>query len=248
MTIADLEVQPEFRVGRVFAASLQALVSNPVPLLVLPLLALSPAILIFAVQYASEAARDSTVFTVVAVLAVFCSLVFYVIARAAALYGTVRHLQGRTCELRDCLTNGRRNVWKLISAGFVAELAVGFGYSFFLIPGFFLDTLYWVVEAVAVVERNGVGASLRRSASLTKGNRWRVFGIILVCGVLEVVMEVVPSLLPQSNGYAMLLSAVVWMLSLSYLAFAPVVITVTYYHLRQFKDGVDIDEIAAVFD
>jgi hypothetical protein len=31
-------------------------------------------------------------------------------------------------------------------------------------------------------------------------------------------------------------------------AFAGVVITVTYYDLRVIKEGVDIDQIAAVFD
>jgi hypothetical protein len=115
--------------------------------------------------------------------------------------------------------------------------------------------MYWLVIPVVVMERPGVFASLTRSAQLTKGVRWRLFGTILV---------------PVAVGFALQLT-VVWGTGLSYLAIISnqgsmagviafflvnalasanfaVVNAVAYYDIRQSKEFVEIDQIAAVFD
>ena len=48
-----------------------------------------------------------------------------------------------------------------------------------VIPGLVLSTIWWVAIPVAVVERPGTVASLRRSSELTKGVRWRIFGLFV---------------------------------------------------------------------
>ena len=54
-----------------------------------------------------------------------------------------------------------------------------------MIPGLIIYTVLWLVVPVAVVERPGIVASLRRSSMLTKGYRWQIFGMVLILGVAD---------------------------------------------------------------
>ena len=44
----------------------------------------------------------------------------------------------------------------------------------------FLYIIFWVVIPVAVIERPGPVASLKRSVALTEGHRWKILGIFLL--------------------------------------------------------------------
>lgn len=45
-------------------------------------------------------------------------------------------------------------------------------------PGLALVTIFWVVAPVVVIEQRGVFMSFRHSVELTKGNRWKILGIL----------------------------------------------------------------------
>ncbi len=68
----------------------------------------------------------------------------------------------------------------LIAAGFVAGIAIGFGFILLIVPGLILLTIWAVFAPAIVLERAGVFRSLGRSRELVSGNGWQVFGVIVI--------------------------------------------------------------------
>jgi uncharacterized membrane protein len=108
--------------------------------------------------------------------------------------------------------------------------------------------MLWVAVPVTVIERPGVFASLSRSAVLTKGYRWRIFGayllITLLVAILFGVIAVVVA--PLVGVSATIL--VEWLGSAASSAVGAVLSAVGYFRLRSIKEGVDIEDVAKVFD
>jgi hypothetical protein len=89
---------------------------------------------------------------------------------------------------------------------------------------------------------------MRRSAQLTEGHRWKVFGaIVLLYFGAGIAAQVVTASLTVIGGAMLGLVATLICGAVS-AAFMAIVVVVTYYELRVAKEGVDIDQIAAVFD
>ena len=71
----------------------------------------------------------------------------------------------------------------------IIRLTVGFaflnaGFFALIIPGLIILTLISVAGQAVVVDRTGIFDSLGRSFNLVKENAWRVFGYLLVIGLL----------------------------------------------------------------
>ena len=125
---------------------------------------------------------------------------------------------------------------------------IGLATVLFVIPGILVWLAYLLFVPVIVVEKRGIIDSFNRSAFLTKGRRWAVLGAWLVFGVVALLvfalLIVVGGLV--SLGIVLPLLAYVW--QALFTAFSAVMTAVSYYYLRVDKEGVAIDEIAAVFD
>ena len=106
--------------------------------------------------------------------------------------------------------------------------------------------MLYVAIPVAVIERPGVVDSLRRSAQLTKGNRWTLSWILGLIGLLQVLVGFISEVIP-SMGLAIDVPVDIAIQAFFAALFA-VVSGVAYLNLRYVKEGVGIDEIAAVFD
>jgi hypothetical protein len=99
---------------------------------------------------------------------------------------------------------------------------------------------------------------MRRSAELTNGFRWKIFGIgllvlisgLVVVGAISFFNGLLIGQLLGPKGVmgdiAVLVSSLV--LISAFLAFYNSVVVVIYHDLRVVKEGVDTDQIAAVFD
>jgi hypothetical protein len=87
---------------------------------------------------------------------------------------------------------------------------------------------------------------MSRSAELTKGYRWKVFGVIVLMVLIEAVVGGVIGLAFRGlGGISGSLVSTVW--NALTMAFDGVVCAVVYHDLRVVKEGVDIEQIAAVF-
>jgi uncharacterized membrane protein len=49
-----------------------------------------------------------------------------------------------------------------------------------IVPGVILATIWFAALPVCIVEQRGLSASLRRSRELTRGHRWKLFGLMLL--------------------------------------------------------------------
>ena len=104
-----------------------------------------------------------------------------------------------------------------------------------------------------MVERTGVVESLRRSAGLTSGHRWRIFGIMIIIIIVDVGVRAALAYLEYfailQFGDVANLGYLIWFaISIAATAFFAVVEAVCYHDLRVLVDGVDVDEIARVFE
>ena len=170
------------------------------------------------------------------------------LADAAIIYGVVQELRGRGFTFQESLSAGFGRM------GVVLGLSLGVGILVFLaaillvIPGVIVATVYAVAIPVCVAERLGVGASMTRSGFLTRGNRWRIFGILLLVGIVTIVDLLPLRAVAAFVGGLRLEQVVAYLIEAAAGAFNAVVAGVLYYQLRVGKEGVDIERIAAVFD
>jgi hypothetical protein len=104
------------------------------------------------------------------------------------------------------------------------------------------------VVPACVVEGLGPVQSMRRSAELTQGHRWRIFALWFAILVAEIFVQMGLDQVMRPFGYFALVLApqVLWDILVS--AFAAVATAVTYRDLRVAKEGVDTDQVATVFD
>lgn len=75
----------------------------------------------------------------------------------------------------------------LIGASIVYGLGVFLGSLLLVVPGLYLGTIWIAASPVIVVEERPVFEALGRSRQLVQGSGWRVFGLMLITGVIAVV-------------------------------------------------------------
>jgi len=169
------------------------------------------------------------------------------LATAAMSYGTYESLRGRPASLAQCLKKGLPLIIPAIVIVILWGLAVIAGFLLLVVPGVILATIWYVIIPVAVVERPGIVAAFSRSAELTRGNRWRVFGIMLVVGAITWVINLLAGFM-SLFGNASAVSLASWIAAAATLVIGSVVVAVVYYYLRIAREGGSIEDIAAVFD
>lgn len=127
--------------------------------------------------------------------------------------------------------------------------------SFALVIGLlWVYAVFYVMAPAAVIERAGFG-SLRRSAQLTKEYRWPIVGLIIVIGIITVVVQLIAGFivgllaLAATSLIGMVLIGVLFSALVGFgYALAGIAIALVYARLREIKEGVEVDQIAKVFD
>lgn len=178
------------------------------------------------------------------------------VQQAAVVRGTVLYETGRPSGWRSLLETVGPVVVPVVLITLIYVVAVTLGCVLLLVPGLFLATAWGVSIPVAVTERLGVTASLRRSWSLTAGHRWGVFGAFFLIGLVVLLISVVGGFLggvvaALGGGTVMTvaLAAVVRAVLQGVVgAFSSAGLATVYTHLRRAKEGITPAALAAVFD
>ena len=247
----------EFRVGRVIGRGFAILFRNIVSFglltgsITLPMMllqfAFSPFMPADVTTGAELESPTITVWVGIVAFAILYQLMSYLVT-AALVYGTIQDLRGHRVSLVTCIRQGLRLVFPVIGVAFIAGLATFAGMVVFVVPGFIVMTMLWVVIPVAVVEKPGVFASLKRSAELTKGSRWRIFGVLIVGLLISMAANAIEQLITAGIDI-FIFTVVVQFLSLVFFtALWAIFFAVCYHDLRVAKEGTDVEQIAAVFD
>lgn len=196
---------------------------------------------------------------------------------AALMFGVVERLRGRKASIGASIGRGLPRVgsvvvvailtgapflviqWAMSGRSSTGEVAAGAMIALVLvIPALIYMTMVAVAVPAAVVENPGtlgLGA-LGRSFRLTSGRRWAVFGSYFVIGLVLAAGGFVIGLVAfavwggriseamQGTGFFLGVTALQALLQPA----SATLPAVMYYQLRRDKEGVDVEEIAAVFD
>jgi hypothetical protein len=262
----------QFLVGDVFSKSFSILSRNLVPFLglsalanLLPFLALLMPLGISAVISQGQTPHAGWIIAT-AVVAGLLSIVMYALSQAFLLHGAFQDMLDRPVRAGESLRVALARFFPLIGLSICMGIAIAFpvivavglgalsGVFFFfvlLIPAGIVSliwlTMWFIAVPGCVVERLGPIASLSRSAELTKGHRWKVFAIILVIFVVQVIVQLILGQIAVAMGGELAGGLLVWAWGVIYTAFQAVITVVIYHDLRVAKEGVDTGQIASVF-
>jgi hypothetical protein len=176
---------------------------------------------------------------------------------AFVLYGfqlsiAISELEGRTLTAREGLQIGLKRCLALFAATLLVALGTSLGMIFLLVPGIILAVV-WAVTLPAVVVRGGVLAGLQDSRDLTRGNRWRIFGLAVATFVVMLVVQGILGALFggfNTNNNLSVMTAVGSLVLSAYSLAASVVLTAgsgaLYVQLRELKGGGG-ESVAQVF-
>jgi hypothetical protein len=272
--MATITGTPRFTIGRTLGDSLRIFGRN---LIAFALLALAIRLLLLLVPQDQATAAMTMAgridwFTATVSMAV--TIVVLSATKAAMVFPTMQNLRGQRSVLSD--------LWKcipflpaIIAAEAIFTLpsivslaakvlfagnAVATGLVGFIagIVGLALLLMWWLYPPAIAIEKGGILHGLKRSNDLLRGQRWRVFGLLVVLGIISAAVVFAIALAGGlSLGNIALLAAVtptspmgiaMFIFSALVSAFSGVLITVSYYHLRLEKEGAIAEDLAQVFE
>ena len=173
-------------------------------------------------------------------------VMLYFLLFATLTHATICYLRGTPARISESLSWALGVLFPVIGITIIATIGTVLGTILLFIPGLMLMTMWWVAVPAAVVERTGIIESLRRSVELTRGYRWKVFGVIIFIYIgqfaLDRLTNVVLSAAPIFN------LVVNFLIMAAITAYFAVVTAVCYHDLRVLKDGIGTHDIAKVFD
>lgn len=178
-----------------------------------------------------------------------------VVLQAGVMYGAVTDLRGQKASFADCFQAGLANILPLIGIGILWVLALMLSWITIVGP-FILMCMWFVAVPAQVAERTGVIGAFGRSRRLTKGSRWRIFGLLIL---YVIVSSVVQQALVTAAGGPINLAAGSPTPSIPGLAVSTVISVLNalvaatgtaaiYFELRRVKEGLGAEELAALFD
>jgi len=203
------------------------------------------------------------------------ALVLQPIATAAVVFAVFRFVKsGTLASIGHSLRVGLVRLPTLIAVALIVGLmlvglalpgaALAFGMGGFgvflavvlLVPvAFVLYVGLFVTVPAVVVERAGALESLRRSWDLTAGQRWRIFGFLMLFVLIYMgfaIVLVAFSFMGGAMRDPLLLYRVQLVASLAsgpvFSALNSVATTLTYFDLKVLKEGVGVEELESIFE
>jgi hypothetical protein len=181
-------------------------------------------------------------------------LVLNVVVQAMLTHATVTDLSGGRPTFGNCLKTALPLILPLIGMGIFEYFGIVFGMILFIVPGIILALMWSVAVPTLVEERRGILESMGRSRALTKGSRWRLFGLFLVAVIILFIPPALVSGLairlqgnpiPSPTSAASLIAGAIS--GLAAMLFATI-ISSAYVELRTVKEGATIEGLAAIFE
>jgi hypothetical protein len=133
---------------------------------------------------------------------------------------------GRRPEIPDVISRGVKVLAVVAAADIVAGLCEFVGLLFFLVPGLLAAVRLAVAAPVAATERVSWPEAIRRSLQLTRGNFWRVLGLLAIQAVLTYLVALI---IGGSSVAGVIVGAVLAILAQS---FCTLLINLLYFDLR----------------
>jgi hypothetical protein len=191
----------------------------------------------------------------------FAVMLLNIFAAAAITYGVVMELQGQHAGIGACFATGLARFFPVLGVAILSSIFVFLGALLLVIPGIIVFCMLYVSTPAAVLERPGIGGALSRSRELTQGHKLSIFGLLFLIGIINVGLSYAAQELIVKNGDpAALLTElgvagivrrymyVTLALNVVIGSLGAVMQAVSYYYLRNEKEGTSANELAAIFD
>lgn len=263
-----------FSIGGTLGDAFRKMGANAVhDLLVLALAVLLPSFLISFLGYMTGAGEEilpsqsigviisqmSSVWAAIGVLVLyFISIILSLFASAMIMLRALgAHLAPSVPANISQMGRAMRLVAPFFGIQFVYNLAGGIGLLLLIVPGLMLLTS-WMVALPARASGYGTGVfdAIEVSANTTRGNRWKVFGLLLIMVLLFcllLVLMVIPMALatmqmPEDGLIFMLINAAFETMAEVLTAwFGAYILVAAWLNLRLAKYGPDTQELEDVF-
>jgi hypothetical protein len=248
-TMSARFAESDFRVGRVLGRAATILSQHFVIFFLVAVVAAAPTVLLIQRNVdVMVGGTPSANLLLMMGIGIVLAMVLGMLSQAVMLHAAFQAMRLRPVSLGDSLKVGFARVIPILLLAIVMGFLLMLGFVALVVPFFILLTMWWVATPACVVERTGPWTSLKRSAALTKGHRWKVFGLILLLFVVNVIvaqlLEVVVLLV--GSDILSILARLIW--GALYGAYNAIAVVMTYHDLRVAKEGIDIEQIASVFD
>jgi len=233
----------DFNIGHVFNRTVAIFWRNLLPFCLVSLVANLPNFALYMPK--STASSDVSVWSAVAVL---LAMVLNTLSQAVIVHAAFDDMRSRPINMTESFKTGLRRFFPVLGVAICVPILAGLAGLALFFPAFIVLTMLFVSAPVCVVERLGPFKSMGRSARLTKGNRWKIFGLWFATFLVQAMVQSTLTGLPNARGGSLLgmPALVIW--GAVYGAFSAVLAVVTYNDLRVAKEGIDTDQIASVFD
>ena len=265
-TVADSGQDRKVSGGRVFERAFAAIRHNPGPTIGLAFLfGALPGLLVSILmeqlrpQMMAASLEQGSMMALYAItlLSALLGLVISALTQAALTRATVAEGEGRRAGFGESLRAGMAVLLPLIVLSILLAIAVMVGFVFLIVPGVILYCMWSVAVPALVEERRGIFGSFGRSRDLTRGARWKVFGILLVLAVVYWLISAAVGIFAMTNvdfsnpeaGLDLPLSfyvANVLVGTLINLLWATVQASL-YVELRNWKDGPGTENLEQIF-
>ena len=237
---------PEFTTGSVLSRTWSTLFRNPTVFFGICFIAQIPNFLL--VYYFQSTSSDVKISATVVVIALISGIIT-MLAQGALSYAVYQTLLGKTASIGESISRCLPQLGTVLIAALFVKIGAGLGYLLFIIPGIILMCKWSVTVQACVVEKLGPKESMDRSADLTEGYRMTIFFLtaitILINQLIEKLAPFVFWLIFPQKEVVILLSNIFLVIPT---AFNSVMVAVTYYWLREVKEGVGVDALVNVFD
>ena len=233
-----------FRVGVVLSKTFSVFGSELGSFLLLAFIPLIPVLAVTLLALAGpQKAPQASGAAALGGLSGILTFVLGIVAQATTLYGAFQQMGGRPFSIGESLSVGFGRALPVFGVALLAGLLTGLASILLLVPGIIVFCMLYVAVPACVIEKLGVMDSLRRSAQLTKGYRWQIFGLLALVGIISFIAQFVLILLGGITGQLLTFCWLVIAIS-----FGAVLVAVVYHDLRVAKEGMDTDHLADVFD
>jgi hypothetical protein len=178
-------------------------------------------------------------------LGIVISTVLGYIVTGLVTYTVLEQLRGRSPQPAKSLAVGWAKAEALFFAALVTGALIGLAALAFVIPGIILS-IRWILVAPVVVAEEGVNPR-QRSSVLTEGHRGGIFGflVLILLGSAAMTAFAVAVVGSATNIATQILTQTIP--SGLALSFDAVAYGVIYYQLRSEKEGIDLEQLTAVF-
>jgi hypothetical protein len=235
-----------FRVGVVLSKTFSVFGSKLGSFLLLAFIPLIPVLGVTLIGLAGpQSGPPASSFAASGGLSGLLTFVLGIVAQATTLYGAFQQMGDKPFSIAQSLSVGLRRTLPVFGVALLAGLGTVLAAMLFVVPGIIVACMLYVSVPACVIEKMGVTASLNRSALLTRGYRWQIFGLLALVTIAGLIVKLVLMWFGGVMLWGKLLTFC-WLVIAT--AFGAVLAAVVYHDLRVAKEGIDIDNLANVFD